>query len=492
VLDLVIRGGHIITAEGEFDADLGVVGERIAALAAPGTLSEARRTIDAAGLLLLPGLVDPHVHMGHRIFLEGAWVPAADDFATGSATAAAGGTTTVIDFAIQRDLGPVETVAARRGEADGRVVLDYALHPALTRATPENLAAIPALLEAGCPSLKLYMIYRKQGRMADDAVLFNALAVTRGRGLVGVHAENSAIAEYNTELAIQEGRTTPIDFARSKPNYVEAEAINRALFLAEETGGTLYIFHLSARESLTLVAMARARGVKVIAETCAHYLTLSDEVYEREDGHRFICSPPLRSRADVEALWEGVDSGLLSVVSSDHCGFDSAAKDRGRADFTKVPNGLPSVGARLPLIYTHGVLAGRITLPRMVDLLSTAPAKIFGLYPQKGALLPGSDADLVLVDPGARRTVSASSWDSPVDWTPFQGMELGGWPVATIARGVVRAEEGRCRRDGEASGRFLPRSLGGVVRAPGPQARHTAGGGERGLGAVRAKKEESS
>jgi dihydropyrimidinase len=459
MLDLLVRGGTIATADGSFPGEVGIREGMIVGVTAPGILPNAARVIDASGLLVLPGLVDPHVHLGHRVFLNGEWVMAADDFGTGTATAAVGGTTAVIDFAIQRDLDPPATVAARRGEADGKVVIDYSLHPALTQSTPETLAAIPKLIADGLPSFKLYMIYRRQGRMADDAMLLGTFMETaRCGGLAGVHAENSPIAEFNTDSAVRSGKTTPMDFARTKPNQVEAEAINRALFLAHWAGADLYIFHLSTREGLELIAGARARGMRVYAETCTHYLTLTEDCYDRVGGHRFICSPPLRAAADVEALWQGIDDGLITVVSSDHCGFDTSAKDRGRGDFTQVPNGLPGVGARLPVLFTHGVKTGRISLPELVALLSTNPARTFGLFPRKGVIRPGSDADLVLVNPHASRILRTADLDSPVNWSPYEGMDLCGWPVMTIARGTVVAENGRCIAP-SGRGRLVERSV---------------------------------
>jgi len=288
------------------------------------------------------------------------------------------------------------------------------------------------------------------------------METARHGGLAGVHAENSPIAEFNTDLAVRSGKTTPMDFARTKPSLVEAEAINRALFLAEWAQAGLYVFHLSTREGLDLIAKVRARGMRVYAETCTHYLTLTDACYDHVDGHRFICSPPLRGSADVEALWLGIDNGLITVVSSDHCGFDTSAKDRGRGDFTRVPNGLPGVGVRLPVMFTHGVKTGRISLSELVALLSTNPARTFGFFPRKGAIKPGSDADLVLMNPQASRILRATDLDSPVNWSPYEGMELYGWPVMTIARGTVVAENGRCIAS-SAHGQFVERYISPLI-----------------------------
>jgi dihydropyrimidinase len=457
MLDMLIRGGVVVTDAGVIDADVGIKDGTIVSLAARGTNVSAAREYDAFGLLVLPGLIDPHVHLGHKVFLESEWVSAVDDFGTGTAAAACGGTTVVIDFAIQRDLDPLATVEARRAEASGKVVIDFGLHAALTRPEDRTFASIPGLIRMGVSSFKLYMIYRKQGRMADDAMLLKTFSITAREGaLAGVHAENSAIAEFNTDQCIELGQTSAADFARAKPNLVESEAVNRALFLAERTGARLYVFHISTKEGLELIAQARTRQLNVNAETCPHYLVLTEDVYKRADGHRYICSPPLRSVEDVDALWRGIRDGYVTVVSSDHCGFDAKAKDRGEGNFVQSPNGLPGVELRLPLMFTYGVQSGRLTLSQLVRVLSTNPARIFGLFPTKGVVQIGSDADLVVLDPGMRRTVRASDLASPVDWSPYEGIELQGWPVLTIARGDVVAEWGRCVGN-PGRGRFLRR-----------------------------------
>jgi dihydropyrimidinase len=457
MLDLVVRGGEVVTPHGRILVDVGVHDGRIATLSVQDGRGEARREIDATGLLVLPGLVDPHVHLGHRVLLENEWVIAADDFSSGTRSAAVGGNTCVIDFALQRKLDPASTLAARKADCADKAIIDYSFHVVLTRSERATGDAIAAVVNAGVPSFKLYLIYRKQGRMADDGLLFNTLVeASRTGAIVGVHAENAAIAEYNTASLLEQGATSPVDFARSKPNHVEAEAINRVIFLAEHVGAAVYIFHLSTREGAELVARARARGVRVHAETCMHYLLLTESCYAGVDGHRYICSPPLRTARDVDALWRGIVDRTIGVVSSDHCGFSTAAKERGSSDFTRAPNGLPGVTLRLPLLFTHGVAAGRIRVEDLVALLSTNPARLFGLYPRKGAILPGSDADLVLVDPARRKTVRADDLDSRVDWSPYEGTELLGWPVLTIFRGEVVAQDGKCVTT-LARGRFLER-----------------------------------
>jgi dihydropyrimidinase len=445
MIDLLVKNGTLVTAEEVFSGDIGIRDGKIHQVAAPGTLSAATRTIDAQGLLVLPGLVDPHVHFGHRVHLEHGWVSALDDFATGSAFAAAGGTTTAIDFAVQRESDVMETLEARRAETEAQAVIDFSLHSVLTETSTGTVDRLPELIEAGFPTFKLYMLYKAQGRMGDDALLLAALdASAREKGMTIVHAENAAMMEFNVARLVAEGRTTAADFAKTKPNIAEAEAINRALFLAEQTGGSLYVFHTSTRDGVELIRRAQERGVAAYAETCPHYLTLTEEVLAGPDGHRLLCSPPLRTTEDSDALWQALADGVIQVVSSDHCGYGAEVKDLGRDDFRRGANGLPGAGLRLPLIHSHGVRTGRLSLSEMVAVLSTNAARLFGFAPAKGTITPGADADLVLFDPDKERVVRAAELESPVDWSPYEGMPLTGWPVMTLSRGEVIAEDGKC------------------------------------------------
>lgn len=445
MFDLLIKNGKLVTAEEEFFGDVGIRDGKILAVGAPGTLSAAERTVDADGLLVLPGLVDPHAHFGHRVHLDHGWVSALDDFATGTAFAAVGGTTTVIDFAVQRESDLISTIQERRTETEGQAVIDFSLHPVLTSSTTDTVDELPKLITLGFPTFKLYMLYRSQGRMGDDALLLAALeASARGNGMTIVHAENAAMMEYNTQSLVANASTTAADFARTKPNIAEAEAINRALFLAEQTGASIYIFHTSTRQGVELIRRARERGVAAYAETCPHYLTLTEESLQRPDGHRFLCSPPLRTTEDSDALWQALADGVIQVVSSDHCGYGTEVKDLGRTDFRRGANGLPGAGLRLQLIHTKGVLEGRLSLSEMVSLLSTNPARLFGLSPMKGTISPGADADLVLFNPTKQQVVRAADLATPVDWSPYEGMELTGWPVMTLSRGEIVARDGKC------------------------------------------------
>lgn len=454
MFDLLIQNGTAVTDQGVFPWDVAIQEGKIAAVGAHGTLGEGKETVQAAGRLVLPGLVDPHVHIHHPF--KGAY--SADDFYTATRSAAFGGDTTVVDFAIQweKDRSITDTCALRKSQFEGNSVTDYAFHACPTRSDPETLGQLPGLIASGVPSMKMYMTYSRQGRMSDDAALYEALKITAEHGgIVGVHAENDAMCCYYSDEFKKAGKTSPHYFPLCKPNLVEAEAVNRAVYLAKMTGGRLYIFHLSCAESLDIVRRARAEGVHVCAETCIHYLTMDMGKYDRPDGANFICSPPLRGRADVEALWAGVNEGLIGVVSSDHCGFSLADKAVGGNEFANTPNGLPGMETRLSALYTYGVKAGRITLPKLAALLSANPARVFGLA-GKGALAPGADGDVVIFNPDKARTIAPGVLHSPVDWSPFGGEVLSGVAELVYRRGE-RIVDGDELLALPGSGRFLPR-----------------------------------
>lgn len=456
MFDLLIQNGTVVTAQGSYPWDVAISDGKVAAIGAHGSLGQGRQQVDAAGRLVLPGLIDPHVHIHHPF--KGGY--SADDFYTATRSAAFGGVTTVCDFAIQwdKERSITDTCALRRSQFEGQAVTDYTFHACPTRSDSETLGQLPEIIASGVPSLKMYMTYSRQGRMSDDAALYEALKITaQSGGLVGVHAENDAMCCYYSDEFKKAGKTTPHYFPLCKPNLVEAEAVNRAVYLAKVTGGHLYIFHLSCAESLEILRRARAEGVHVCAETCIHYLTMDMSRYDRDDGANFICSPPLRSRADVEALWDGIAEGLIGVVSSDHCGFSLANKASGGNEFAATPNGLPGMETRLSALYTYGVRTGRITMSKLVELLSTNPARVFGMA-GKGSLTPGSDGDVVILDPEASKTISADVLHSPVDWSPFHGEVLSGFPVQVYRRGTLIIDGDRCLAD-PGSGHFLSRRI---------------------------------
>jgi dihydropyrimidinase len=456
MIDLLIRNGLVVTPEGVSRAEIAIAGEKIVAMAAWGTFREARTVYDAAGKYVLPGLIDSHVHMAHPFRGQ----PSDDDFYTGTVAAAHGGTTTVIEFAIQWDKSRSvpEVIAARRAQAERDVVVDFSFHGTPTKPGQETIASVTECVKMGVPSFKVYMVYRNQGRMADDALLLALIEEMKAQnGLMMVHAENCAICDANEEAYIAHGKTAARYFPLAKGNLVEAEAVNRALYLNRLVRGRLFIAHLSTREGLESLRAARGNGELAFAETCPQYLALTDEVYNRPDGINFLCSPPVRSSPDVEAMWKGVAEGVISVVNSDHCGFGLKMKALGKGDFTQTPNGMPGVETRLPVVYTEGVLKNRISLTRMVEVLSTAQAKLFGLYPRKGALLPGSDADITIMDPHQERIITAESLHGATDWTPFEGMRARGFASTTILRGMTIVQEGNLLV-GKGHGKFLARS----------------------------------
>ncbi len=433
MLDLVIAHGTLVTAEATFCADLGIRGERIAAI---GQGLAGREMVDASGMLVLPGAVDEHVHLQMPV----GEFTSSDDFYTGTVAAACGGATTVIDFAEPKTgQSLVDALAARRGEADGRVAIDYGLHMTLSRADDETLAQIPASIKAGAASFKLYMTY--EGLRLEDGDLLRALqALARERGRILVHAENHDAIAYLRAQALIEGRTGPENHPLTRPALMEAEAIHRLLALAQLTGAPVMVAHLSCSAGLEQVRAARARGQTVYVETCPQYLLLDEAEYHRPDftSAKFVLSPPLRSETDREALWAGLAAGEIDTVATDHCPFHfQTEKTRGRTDFTLIPNGAPGIETRLTLLYTHGVRTGRLTPQRWVEVCCTAPARRFGLAPRKGTLAVGADADVVIFDPNRRMTLSTQALHQRVDYCLYEGWQLQGYPAMVLARGEI-------------------------------------------------------
>jgi len=451
MFDLVIANGTLVTSEATMRADLGISDGRIAAT---GKRLVGLETIDAGGMLVLPGAIDEHVHLQMPV----GELASSDDFYSGTVAAACGGTTTVVDFAEPKPGQPlVQALAERRAEADGKVAIDYGLHMTLSRADDETLAQVPASIEAGAASFKLYMAH--DGLRLDDGGLLRALAALRahgGRALV--HAENHYAIAYLTARALAEGRTGPENHPLTRPDWMEAEAIHRLLALAQVTGTPLVLAHLSCALGLEAVRAARARNQTVWVETCPQYLLLDQAEYLRPgfEGAKFVMAPPPRTTADRAALWAGLAACEVDTVATDHCPFFyETQKTRGRDDFSRIPGGAPGIETRLALLYTHGVRAGRLTLERWVDACCTAPARRFGLAPRKGTLAVGADADVVIFHPDRRCTLSCKTLHQNVDYTPYEGWEALGYPATVLSRGEVIVLDGEFV--GEAGhGRFLP------------------------------------
>jgi dihydropyrimidinase len=449
MVDLVVTGGTVITAAGPVRADVSITGERIAAI---GLDLAGRAVIDAGGCLVLPGAVDPHVHfqlaLGDRV--------SSDDFAAGTIAAACGGTTTVVDFVDpQPGQALLDALAQRRCEADGRVAIDYGLHmtlPAWHASDPDALAAVPDAIAAGCATFKLYQAYPRM--MLDDASLFVVMqTVARHGGRVVLHAETGPVLDVLRSQALAAGHTAAIWHERTRPARLEATVVQRAAELAHLAACPLHVFHIGCAEAVAEVVAAQARGIDISGETCPQYLLLTaDEHLHGPNGELFICAPPLRHAADQGALWDALADGTLALVSTDHCPWTRAEKTQ--PDFTLVPGGVPSIEARLALIYHHGVTAGRLTLAQWVQVCCSAPAVRMGLA-TKGQLLPGYDADIVIFDPAATRTITPATLHETAGWTPYDGMTVTGWAKTVLRRGQVIVRDGQWV--GDARGRFVPR-----------------------------------
>ena len=451
-MDLVIKNGTIVTASDIYQADIGVKDGRIALI---GRGLEGQRTLDAAGQYVFPGFVDVHVHLQMTI----GDITSTDDFATGTIAAACGGTTTIIDFVDPKPGQSLhEAVSDRRAEADGKVAVDYSLHLTATNAAPETLAELPELAEAGYTSLKLYTTY--PALMVDDGQMLRLLAAAKECGILPlIHTENHQAIEYLKAKLLAEGKTAPRYHPRSRPPLVEAEAANRVLALAGLVDCPVYIVHVTCRETLLAIERARERGQRVFAEVTPNHLLLSEDDYDRPgfEGAKFVLSPPLRDRRNWEHLWRALAEGGLQTVATDHCPWTFAEqKQRGRDDFTKIPNGAPGIETRIPLLFSEGVGKGRLSLNRFVEVCATAPAKLFGLYPRKGTIAVGSDADLVIFDPHKEVTLSYKTLHQNVDYCPFEGWKVRGYPTTVVSRGRIVV------RDGEfvgqvGAGEFIPR-----------------------------------
>lgn len=457
--DLVVRRARVATAGDVFDCDLGIAGGRIAAMAADLRAAQGTRELDAAGRLVTPGGVDAHCHLDQPMPEP---MRMADDFETGTRSAACGGTTTVIPFAAQvKGRSLREAVDDYHRRAGGRASVDYAFHLIVSDPTPAVLSEeLPALVAEGYTSFKLYMTY--DDLKLDDGQILALLEVARAQGAMAmIHAENSDAIAFLTERLVAQGKTAPRFHGLSRPMPIEREATHRAITLSELVDVPILIVHVSGAEAVEQIRWARGKGLNIFAETCPQYLFLTQEHLGLTGFHgaMCVCSPPPRDEANQQVIWDGLSDGLFTIVSSDHAPFnyeDPSGKKLGGGEpaFPYIPNGIPGIETRLPLLMSEGVLAGRITLQQFVALTSTNAARLYGLYPRKGTIAIGSDADLVVWDTGERRRITNAMLHHAVDYTPYEGIEVSAWPAITLSRGRV-VWDGRSFLGAPGDGEFL-------------------------------------
>ena len=446
----LITGGTVVTAADTFKADVLVIDEKIAAVGADLKAGGAKR-IDAKGKYVIPGGIDVHTHME----LPFGGTSSSDDFETGTIAAAFGGTTSIVDFAVQGMGEPLEKARDLwLRKARGKAVIDYGLHMIVRDVSDKVLREMDVMVKEGVSSFKLFMAYPGVF-MVDDASIFRSLVRTgENGGLILMHAENGGVIDVLVKKALAERKTEPKWHALTRPPEAEGEATGRAYKLAEMAGGVpLYVVHLSASQALDQVRLFRDRGLPAYAETCPQYLFLSYDNYEEPgfEGAKYVMSPPLREKWHQEELWKGLARNDLQVVSTDHCPFcmkegfkgQPKQKELGKGDFSKIPNGAPGVETRMVLLYDGGVLGGRITLNRWIELTSTTPAKIMGMFPRKGTIAPGSDADIVIWDPKKAQTLSAKTHHMRVDYNPYEGRKVKGKAEVVLSRGEVIIEGDR-------------------------------------------------
>jgi dihydropyrimidinase len=439
----LIKHGTIVTAVDQYRGDVLVDGETIAligtALDIPA--ENVDTVIDATGKYVLPGGIDVHTHLD----MPFGGATSADDFESGTMAAAYGGTTSIVDFAIQYKGQTLHHAwETWMKKAEGKAVIDYGFHMIMTDLNAGTEAEMDALVRQGITSFKLFMAYRGVF-MLDDGSIFKALLRTGNNGgMICMHAENGDVIDVLVQRALAEGKTAPKYHALTRPARAEAEATHRAIALAEIADVPIYIVHLSSAEALEMVTEARDRGLPAFAETCPQYLFLSYDDYEEPDfgGAKYVMSPPLRDRAKQAALWRGLAFNDLQCVSTDHCPFCMKEKRLGEGDFSKIPNGAPGIETRMSLVYDGGVKAGRISLNRFVELTSTSPAKIFGLFPRKGTIAPGSDGDIVVFDPNRTITLSAKTLHMNVDYNPYEGRQVTGATDTVLSRGRLVIRDG--------------------------------------------------
>jgi len=461
---LLIKNGTVATSSDQYVADIFIEGETIHTIGKNLKLDRTPdRVIDASGCLVLPGGIDAHTHM--ELPFMGTF--ASDTFESGTLAGLHGGTTSIIDFAIQKQGASLgAALASWHEKAQGRAVGDYAFHMAVTDFNPSTRTEIQSLIEKhGVSSFKIFMAY-KGALMIDDRQTVELMEeVKKFGGMVIAHAENGDFVDHLIAENRAAGNLSPKFHVLSRPAIAEAEASGRIMDLAHQGDHPLYIVHMTCEEALNRVRDATLRNQKVFIETCVQYLLLDESVYFQDgfEGAKYVMSPPLRKKKDQTALWAGINQNLVHTVATDHCPFCMDQKKMGSSDFSKIPNGAPGIEDRMELLYSEGVVKGKISLQKFVDITSTAPARIFGLAPRKGSIAIGSDADLVILDPNGRRTISAKTHHMNCDYSAYEGWKLNCKIRSTILRGTVAVEDGKAHV-GKGFGRYLPRLKSGERR----------------------------
>lgn len=450
---LIIKNGNVVTPLGVLNVDIKIENEKIVSISK--NVREDGTIINAKGRYVLPGAIDCHVHFQNTF----GSIQTRDDFEGGTMAAAAGGVTTVVDYhSLPGKTHILEELTDRIESIKKQAIIDYGIHPAISGKYPLEREELKEVISAGFPSFKVYMTYEKQGLRSSDARLLELLKYTEQLGgLVNIHAENNDIVEYLTESYLIRGKTRPDDYPYTRPKIAEVEAIQRAILLTRESNSRAYIVHVSTGEGAKLIGKARSEDILILGETCPQYLLLTEKYYQNEKGALYICAPPLRGDTDRALLWEALASGKLQVVGSDHCGYSSDQK-LGWERFDQVPPGLPGVETLLPLMFSEGVMKGRISIDRLVSVIATNPAKIFGLYPKKGVIAPGSDADLVIINPKKEVIIKNGELYGKAGYSPYDGWRLKGCIEKTVLRGRI-IFDGDQIFEKPGFGEFVPRRI---------------------------------
>ncbi|SFH71687.1 dihydropyrimidinase [Tindallia magadiensis] len=432
-MDLIIKNGTIVTAKDTYAADVGIKDGKVVLIGNDLRHSEAE-TIDASGKLILPGAIDANTHLGMPLNNT----QSADDCASGTYAAACGGTTTIFDYVIQQPgESMMETIRKRSELFEKESYIDYSFNVSLTKVTPEILKEFKEAVDFGINQFKVFMIYSKEHLMTDDGTFVKAMLLAKELGArMAVHAENPYIINMHTEEFLAEGKGHPWYHYQSRQEYVETEAVKRAVYWATSFNTPLYIPHLACKEGLDEISRARNEGYDILAETCPHYLYFTNEVYKYEGSQNYVCSPPIKGPESQDALWDGIKRGDISIVATDHCPFQSHEKAAGLEDYTKIPNGVMGIENMYPYMLSEAN-KGRLSFNKVVEVCSSNPAHLFGCAPQKGTIAIGSDADLVVYDPEKTFVVKPEKMHSNVDHTIWDGVEFSGYPIKTFSRGKL-------------------------------------------------------